>query len=89
MFNHNKFQNVAFELDRPNQVIRYRTCRPVQAGEELCIFYGQHAARKYDEVADESEEEDESTAFAKLRLDESDEESEGAVRRVADGQAES
>jgi tRNA-specific adenosine deaminase 3 len=27
-------------LDPPNECIKYTTTRPIEAGEELCIFYG-------------------------------------------------
>lgn len=41
MFNHDEERpNVSFQLDKANEVIRYKTTREVKEGEELCIYYG-------------------------------------------------
>lgn len=42
MFNHDSKPNVGFIRDIPNKLIRYVTLRPIEAGEELCISYGNH-----------------------------------------------
>ncbi|KAH8928408.1 cytidine deaminase-like protein [Atractiella rhizophila] len=42
LFNHDTSPNVTYELLREKKVIRYTTCKDVEKGEELCIFYGAH-----------------------------------------------
>lgn len=47
MFNHsNLSQNVGWERDLNNLLITYSTLRWIQAGEELCISYGQRLTFK-------------------------------------------
>ena len=48
-------------------MIRYRTCRPVKEGEELCIYYGPHA--RFDEVEKSESDEDGLVALSRLELD--------------------
>jgi len=41
MFNHStRHQNVGWERDVKNLLIRYTALRAIKAGEELCISYG-------------------------------------------------
>nr|POE52088.1 set domain-containing protein 7 [Quercus suber] len=43
LFNHSRFgQNVVWTRDVQNALIVYRALRDVEAGEELCISYGDH-----------------------------------------------
>ncbi|GAA5992085.1 hypothetical protein JCM11641_002534 [Rhodosporidiobolus odoratus] len=44
LFNHSSSPNVSYSLDSATYTITYRTAKPVQAGEELTIFYG-HSVR--------------------------------------------
>lgn len=43
MFNHSKFPNVTYRKDTMANAIHYTLARDVEAGEELCIYYGPHA----------------------------------------------
>ncbi|KAM0749917.1 hypothetical protein T439DRAFT_42353 [Meredithblackwellia eburnea MCA 4105] len=61
LFNHSQSPNVSFELDTTGYVIRYRTFKKVEEGEELCIFYGHRTRFEGDgerERAEDSEEEE-------------------------------
>ncbi|GAA6016511.1 hypothetical protein JCM10207_002822 [Rhodosporidiobolus poonsookiae] len=40
LFNHSSTPNVSYSLDHAQYTISYRAAKPIQAGEELCIFYG-------------------------------------------------
>ncbi|KAJ8080714.1 tRNA-specific adenosine deaminase subunit tad3 [Marasmius tenuissimus] len=40
LFNHSPHPNVSYTLDTSTDSIQYRTCRDVEEGEELCIYYG-------------------------------------------------
>ncbi|KAJ3505047.1 hypothetical protein NLJ89_g7617 [Agrocybe chaxingu] len=40
LFNHSSSPSVSYSLDTKTDSIRYTTVRDVEAGEELCIFYG-------------------------------------------------
>lgn len=42
LFNHRDPPNVEFRIHRGLQMVSYRTCADVEAGEELCIFYGKN-----------------------------------------------
>lgn len=43
LFNHSDQPNVSFKLNTQQYTIEYTTFRPIQQGEELCIFYGHQA----------------------------------------------
>lgn len=55
IFNHAKFPNVSYTVDKATQTIQYTLYKDVAAGEELCIYYGPHA--RYGEPDDSEEEE--------------------------------
>lgn len=57
LFNHSKYPNVAFHLDRERQCIRYTLTRDVESDEELCISYGAWG-RQYEDDGDETDEEE-------------------------------
>ncbi|KWU45978.1 SET domain-containing protein, partial [Rhodotorula sp. JG-1b] len=44
LFNHSTSPNITYSLDYTQYTISYRTAKPIQRGEELCIFYG-HSVR--------------------------------------------
>ncbi|KAK4051644.1 tRNA-specific adenosine deaminase subunit tad3 [Microbotryomycetes sp. JL201] len=43
LFNHSATPNVSFELDTVGYAIHYKTFKRVNAGDELCIYYGHQA----------------------------------------------
>ena len=40
LFNHSETPNVTYSIDTKSETIRFFTTRSVEAGEELCFFYG-------------------------------------------------
>ncbi|KAF1987995.1 hypothetical protein K402DRAFT_392276 [Aulographum hederae CBS 113979] len=60
LFNHSRnHQNVTWTRDLANQTVIYRTCRDVQAGEELCISYGDRLTFEDVDVDGEGKESEE------------------------------
>jgi len=55
-FNHAKFPNVSFTIDKSTQAILYTLCKDVIAGEELCTSYGLQASSGSGETTDSEEE---------------------------------
>merc|ERR1719272_2577315 len=41
LFNHSESPNLSYILDSKTDTIRFYTCRAIDAGEELFIFYGE------------------------------------------------
>ncbi len=39
LFNHSSTPNLIYKIDKSSQTIRFSTTRPIESGEELCIFY--------------------------------------------------
>ncbi|KAF2441627.1 SET domain-containing protein [Karstenula rhodostoma CBS 690.94] len=70
MFNHSSHeQNVVWDRDLLRQTITYRALRDIQAGEELCISYGDHLTFKDADAPPQPRPEDEIEQLNRIQLD--------------------
>ena len=76
LFNHARKPNIDYRIGETEQVIRYYACKPITAGEELCINYGNdlwfeeagvEAGEGEGEESEESEEDEETDGGAAFR----------------------
>lgn len=71
MFNHSsQHQNISWTRDLDRQLVVYKALRQIDAGEELCISYGDRLTFTDTEAADqESESESAETVLANIQLE--------------------
>ncbi|SCZ98046.1 BZ3500_MvSof-1268-A1-R1_Chr3-3g06540 [Microbotryum saponariae] len=78
LFNHSPRPNINFVLHADEYTIHYTTCRAIQKGEELCIFYGHDAHFGQNGASPHSTDSDEDPGpwggLSDLRLGEKEEE---------------
>ncbi|GMH46826.1 hypothetical protein TrVE_jg9653 [Triparma verrucosa] len=70
IFNHDETPNVDFRVDRENMCITYRACREIEAGKELCIYYGDKLWFDYHgkKLEQESSEEEGENFLSRIEL---------------------